>query len=412
MKQDLDERLKKTIQNIDARPHYKYIRYLLSKRYPISTIKQELYRLGLSSPGEPSISAYYLIYMDNLIKMYGLSDLYSDYKNKILRKRSVVVDKVPQHKLLLSYRLQVHSLEPCVHTAFCKFVKHLEIDDLWASEIAKCYASDDDMPVNEEGKRIITCRPNRFVEKVLVHDKRYLIDKMILENVPEQKIAEYFRAKYKDNILGQDIEFYKKTFFTIKTNTIEGKIRTLEVEKSSLTNLLKDMESVSYDHLEMGEKNLLRRQAVQRVEELTDNIKTLNMLYSDYAHKYGVIEKDSFEGLFTDVLARGYKRFCDMDVHKDRDVVDSLAKLARIMTSSYDKLESIKSMGGTDAHSQAMLLDLYKKRTEEIMEEQINHANDNLKKAGMEPMEDIISPDDIAGIEELGMSFEVEEDDD
>jgi hypothetical protein len=402
----IEDKVRNTVRIIESKPHRYYIRYLLVKRYAPNAIKQELFRLGLSSPEATNLVAYYLTVLEPVIKKYGLSAYFSDYKNKILRKTPGFV------KDLLNYSIHIGpNLDK--HAPFCKMVKELEIDALWLSEIYKFHGTADKMPTDEKGERILgSGAAVRGIEKILTHPKRYLVDKLLLENIPDARIIQYCREQYKMPIYEYDLALYKKMFFNIKTHDIEEKIKFLEVEKKSLDTLLKDLDSnVMYADLDIGEKNVIKKQSEQRILELNDNIKTMNMLFSDFAFKVASSDNIDFERMFQDMISRGYKRFCELDTYRDRDVVDPMLKITRLMTSAHDKLDNIKSgvsMG--DKHTQSTLLELYKRRTDEIMSEQLIRANKTLIDAGIEPIDETLSPEEIAGIEELGVNFDIKDD--
>jgi hypothetical protein len=404
----IDPKIRGAVKAIEAKPHVRYIRYLLSKRYSPISIKQELFRLGLSAPHEPNLITYYLTIMDPVIKEHGLSQLYADYKNKLLRKNK----RGDFAKDILNYRLHLaEDLDGQVK--FCKFIKDLEIDSLWINEIYKFHGSAGNLPVDELGQRILEAyAPKKMVDKILIHPKRYLIDKLLLENVPDSRISKYCSENLALVVNDYDIGSYKRIFFNIKTLSIEERIKSLEVEKNSLNTLLDDLDNLDiYSEMDLGEKMLIQRQTQQRISELDDNIKTLNMMFSDFAFKQATQEQEDFETVFTDVTLRTYKRFKDLDQYRDRDVVDPLFKVARMMVFAHDKVESIKvasnSSKSSDRHSQSILMELYKKRVDDVMTEQIERANKELKEAGIEPIVEI-DANEIAGIEELGVSFEVE----
>jgi hypothetical protein len=381
----------------------------LIKRYAPRVIKQELFRLGLSAPHEPNLTAYYLTILEPMIKRHGLAYLYADYKNKLLRKgrgESFTKD-------ILNYNIHLgDSLDGQV--SFCKLIKELDIDTLWMPEIYRFHGTADKMPVDETGKRILESgTATKSIEKILTHPKRYLVDKLLLENVSDRRIVQYCREQYKMPIYEYDLHLYKKIFFNIKTHDIEDKIKSLEVERNSLATLIRDIDSGDmYIDLDIGEKTVIRKQADQRVSELDDNIKTMNMLFSDFAFKTATAENTDFEKMFSDMVSRGYKRFCELDTYRDRDVVDPMLKVARLMTSAHDKLDNIKAGSSIgDKHSQGTLLELYKKRTDEIMSEQLARANEALTEAGIVPIDEVLSPEEIAGIEDLGVNFDIKEED-
>ena len=408
-KERIDKGVSSTVKIINAKPHVRYIRYLMTKRYSPIAIKQELFRLGLSAPHEPSLTAYYLAVIDPLVKHFKLGELYSDYKNKILRTDN---QRTSFSKEILNYSITMgKNLD--MQVEFCKFIKELEVDSLWLPELQKFHGSVVNMPTDEAGNRIISARASaKSVEKILVHPKRYLIDKMLLENMSDERICEYCKSNLKIQMQRYDVAFYRQVFFNIKTHSIEDKITTLENEKGCLENLLRDIDKLAdYQDMGVGEKSVIKRQAEQRISELDDNIRMLNMIFTEMAFKGASAEKQDFEQMFTDIISRGYKRFCDLDIYKDRDVIDPMFKVARIMTFAHDKVENMKNsktvMG--DKHSQTVLLELYKKRTDDIMNEEAKRVNKELEEAGIEPFEDKLQLDEIHGIEDLGASFEIED---
>lgn len=411
----IDPKYKNTVKNIESKPHVRYIRYLLTKRYSPATIKKELNRLALSAPHEPNLIAYYLCIIDPLTKAFGVGPLYSDYKNKLLRKNS----RGDFAKDILNYRLHVDD-DLDMQVKFCKFVRYLDIGDLWINEIYRYHGSASNLPVDENGQRILDATSSfKVIDKILMHPKRYLIDKMILENVPDKRIADYFRDKMDMKINAYDIACYKKSFFNIKTQSVEDRIKFLEIEKTSLEQLMEDLDNTEeYINIDLGEKILIKKQSQQRIAELEDNIKTLNAMYSEFAFKAATEDKNDFLGMFSDIVVRGYSRFCQLDNYKDRDVVDPLVKTAKMMGFAYDKVENIQNLKGvnanggiTDEHSQGVLMELYSKRIDEIAAEQIEIANKNLSDTGMEVLERQIHPDEIAGIEDLGTNIDTDFDD-
>ena len=415
----IDPRFKRTVESIESKPHVRYIRYLLSKRYSPVVVKKELQRLGLSAPHEPQLTAYYLSVIDPIMKIQNVSPLYADYKSKLLKTHKRGRGEFA--KDILNYRINICD-DLDLQVKFCKMIRALDIDDLWISEIYKFHGSAGNLPIDETGTRILEASSTyRNVDKVLLSPKRYLIDKLILENVPDTRITKYCRENLKININDYDIASYKRAFFNIKTQSIEERIKSLEVEKNSLESLLKDINELEeYSDLEIGEKMLIIKQTEQRLSETSENIKTMNMMYSDFAFKVATSDQRDFEKMFSDVTLRAYARFTQLDGYKDRDVVDPLFKTAKMMSFAHDKVEAIKLVNGStsgnvvngDRHSQSVLMDLYKKRLDEVAQEQIERANKELTENADGEYPGIsldIDPNEIAGIEELGLSIEMEE---
>lgn len=405
----IDPRFKNTVKNIESKPHVPYIRYMLSKRYSPTVIKKELFRLGLSAPHEPNLSAYYLCVIDPLTKAFGVSPLYADYKNKLLRDNNTRGDF---SKDILNYRLHIDN-DLDMQVKFNKFIKYLGVGDLWLNEIYKFHGNASNLPVDENGQRILDSSTTfKVVDKILLHPKRYLIDKMILENVPDLRIAEYFKTKLNVNINRYDIACYKRSFFNVGVQSIEERIQALESEKGSLEQLLSDIDvTEEYADMDLGERLLIKRQSETRIEELNDNIKTMNSMYSEFAFRSAVEEKNDFLGMFSDIVVRGYSRFIQLDGYKDRDVVDPLVKTAKMMAFAHDKVETIRNAEGgkgiTDTHSQGVIMELYKQRMDEIANTEIKRANEELAQIDPEGLDPLISLDEIDGIEELGTNIDL-----
>lgn len=403
----IDLRVASSVKAVENKPHVRYIRYLITKRYSPSSIRLELQRVGLSSPNETVITKYYLEVIDPIVKQFGLGELYSGYKSKLLSKNQ----RCAFSKNILNYRIDIGD-NPELQTKFCKFVKFVETDTLWCSEIYRFHQIAQNMPVDENGDKIIdTTQSFSSTDKILTSEKRYLVDKMIVEGLNNSRISEYCRNTLKIQVYDYDVRLYKKIFFNIQCQNLEQKLKLLEIEKQSLEEFLKTFDVTSEDEdLGIGEKAVIKKQSERRIEELNGSIKTLNAMFTDNAQNLASLEGADFEMIFSDIVLRAYDRFRKLDSYADRDVVDGLAKVAKIMISSHDKVEQImkESRGnpGTDRSSQAVIMELVKKRTDEIAEEELNRANAALAKFGNEPLDPDINLDDIGGIEEVGSSYD------
>ena len=405
----LDPKHRITVERIENKPHVNYIRYLLTKGYSPTWIKQELHKLGLSAPHEPNLTVYYLAVIDPVIKKHGLSYLYADYKNRILKAKSA---RGEYSKNIINYRLKLGN-DPDGQIKFCEMVKELEIDTLWIDEIHRFYGSVTNMPTYEDGTRILAatglrnpCAPS--IERILTFDKRYIIDKFLLESIPVSRIAEYCRTKLKLNVTNLDVMFYKNAFFNIKAQTVEDKINSLVNEKNSLKQNLSDLnEGIGeFETLTMGERITLREQTEKRINDLENSIRGLNALYKDASVGIAQVDTNNFESMFADIVGKSYQRFTDLDRDKDRDVVDPLYKTVRMMIAAHDKVETIKAASSsTDKHSQGTLLSLYGARVEEIYKEQQERV---AKETNDDSFGDI-DINEIAGIEETGINLEDED---
>ena len=408
----ISEKHRDAVRMVDAKPHVRYIRYLMTKRYSTHMIREELQRMALSTPSEALLKVYYLSVVDPAIKQFGLGALYSEYKSKLMQKTS----HAPRFQsYILNYNVHLGE-ELDLQPKFHKLVRFLEIEEPWLAEILKFHGTVSRFPVDEDGVRILrgTGQKNTSTfEKVMLHPKRYMLDKMILESIPNTQISEVFRNKYDTNLFPVEIEQYKRTFFHIKTMSVEDRIRTIEVERNSLGQFLKDIAvpTSEFNHMGIGERMVLRKQSEQRVQELDESLKILNAIYSESAHGAAMAGRENILSMFTDVMLRGYERFCHLDHYKDREVVDPLIKIAKMMSFSHDKMQQIEAANlggrGSDPHSQEILMELYQKRVDEMTKEEAKNLSDELKNIGAEfDLVDDLDINDIDGIEEVGASFE------
>lgn len=410
----IDKTVIQTVKAIENKPHVRFIRYLLTKRYSPTYIMQNLQNLGLSSPHTQYLSAYYLTVIDPLVKKHNLAPLYADYKNKLLRKGG----RTTFSKSLLNYRLDVQpNLD--MQADFCRFVKEVEVDRLWIPEIYRAHKnSTKNMPVDATGKQILDSTGFGVApEKIILSPKRYLIDKLILENVPNSRIAKYcVETLEMKGIKDHDIHVYKRYFFNVQAQSIEEKIEALELERESLQNVIKSKGIRQGTDVNDGEDDSIGnriatiRQNEQRISDLDDNIKTLNRIHSEFTHKQAVVETTDHESMFMDMMVRASRRFQQLDQASDRDVVDPLLKTAKIMELAYNRLIEIKANAAntTDRSSQGVMMELYKRRLDEIANEQLERANTALVDAGDDPI-GTFNVNEIMGVDKLGMSYEEKE---
>lgn len=405
----VDSGSRNIVEIMENKPHIKYIRYLLTKRYSPIVIKKELQRLGLSAPHEPILIKYYFAVIDPLVKKHGLNPVYSDYRNKLLSKKNT---KNTFSNYLLKYRIEFEDRVD-LQIKFCKFIAELEVDLIWNTEVSKYYGKADNIPLDENGNRIIKVATHqRSLETILTSPKRYLIDKFIVENLPDKRISEYCRKNLKLSLYDTDVKLYRNVFFNIQAYDIEEKMRSLEVEKRSLETFLSTINNAD---MEMGEKIATKSQTEKRIDELNESIKTLNMYYSEAAFNIVKSDKEDFQKMFEEIVIKSYNRFKLLDGYKDRDIVDPLLKTAKMMGYAYEKVSEIQEKSNAsskDKHSQFELIKLYKDRADELYKQQLQAKN---QLSGYSA-ENVINEDEkeidvgtISGVEELGLNYKEEE---
>ncbi len=386
------DRIAAIINSVDSKPHAKFIKYLFSKKYSPSAIRKELQKLALSSPHEKQLGMYYLAVIDPIVRECKMGAFYGGYKNRLLKKSQAG----DYSKDLLNFRLDLgESIEDQIK--FCKFITAIDVEESWSGEIMGFYGTASNVPEDENGERIIkTTAYKKIDDKILRSEHRYLIDKMILEGVPDTRIATYMKTKFKLPIHRYDVTYYKRVFFSIRTHTLEDKITQIKSEKNSLEGYIDIINSDA--ELSLGDKIVLKKQTEDRIKELTENIRSMNMLYSEAALSKMESDNYDFEAIFVDVALRAYTRLRDLDIYKDRDVVDPLVKVSKMIGYAHDKAQELRAtskVGSGDKHAQAQIVSLYRQRVDEVYKEQQDKHNvegtDDVKKS------------DILGIDEINV---------
>jgi hypothetical protein len=260
-----------------------------------------------------------------------------EYKSRLLKTDN---KQYSFSKSLLNYKLEFKHDE-VTQEHFCEFLTELDVDSIWLNEIMRCYGSAAKVPLGQDGKRIIkTSSYKKQVDTILLSPQRYQVDQMILEGLPEKRIAKYCREKLKIKVQNHDISLYKKIFFNLRTSDIEDKLKIVELEMNTLKSYLSVLDSGTDCPAELGEKIFLKEKTEKRIGELNNSIKTLNMLYSQSAFGQARSENKDFETMFSNVIAKSYERFNHLDQYKDRDVVKDVVRNITL-TEEVDKLVEV-----------------------------------------------------------------------
>ena len=374
----IDEGIRRTVQIIDDKPHIRYIRYLLSKKTSPASTKRELNKLALSAPHEEALKTYYLAVIDPLVEKHRLKQYYATYRNKILSKN----ERHAFRDEYLNFGMTFEKNEDS-KMRFCSFVKDLEIDELWSHEISRHYGSAENIPVNEQGERIIRSFSSRNLERILTCPKRFLIDKMLIENVPHYRIAKHLSDKHNLPISDHDIGYYSRVLFNFRRKNIEDMIDNIQAEANALRgqmDLLADDNEASF-----GEKTTVKASLEKQIEFYEETLRSFNADYSEVSFKQGVVEEADLIGMFKDIARRGYQRFVTLDQYRDRDVVDPLQKVARMMGFAIEKVAQLDAnKKNQDKNALEVMFELYRDRYDEVIkEEEAKHfASDSSDSSG------------------------------
>jgi len=332
---DVDTELQRNtvdvIKFMEGKPHIKYVRYLLSKKIPLCPLRTELWRLGLSAPSLDHLKIYFLSVVWTLATDLGVSAYYKDYHDKLMSGDSRV-------NPILNFDITFEKDE-VARLQFCKLVRSLEIEEMWSREITRFYGGIHNIPQDETGERAIKVYNTRNLEPILTCSKRYIIDKLLLEEVSIPRIVAYMKEKHNVTVEESSLYSYFKYFFNFQRHSLEKLLDQLNSEKTSIES---ESEIINNnDELSLGDKMSIQRQYDARVLFLVESIRELTARYSDLTYAQGVSESLDIKNMIEDMVSRGYRRFKQLDSQPDRDVVKPITEIGKMIFTAVEKLQSM-----------------------------------------------------------------------
>jgi len=371
----LDSGIVKTVTAIENKAHVKYIRYLLTKRLPPTSIRKELAKLALSAPDKNTLTTYFVNILWPVIVGYGLESIYSDYMNRLVNTEF-------EKDVSPTLKFDICVPTPDQRIAFCLMVTELEVDDMWSAEVVRYYGGIENIPQDKTGNRVITTTNMRSVASVLTCTRKHVIDQLLLENVSPSRISKHMVDKYQIKIDQGALYTYAKHFFNFERRGIEELIDSLVSEQNSLkADLILVETNAEYS---LGDKMGIVAQFEEKIKFLGECIRGLNAQYSDVTYRQGISEKLSMEDMVKDIVQRGYERYVQLDRFKDRDVVKPLGDVSKIIFSGIDKSRALdadrertaRTMADRDRSSSEVILTLYQTSYEKYQEQlAITHAD-------------------------------------
>lgn len=406
--EEIDSNVQETISLIEQKGHALYIRYLLTKRYGPRYLQDELKKMGLSSPAEQGIIAYFNNVIWPAAVRYGVECLYDDYRNKINHMSQFKIYDFS--KRILRFRVDLEKkldLQP----RFLGFLYYLGLEPLWSCEVYGYFGTTSKLPCDSDGDKPFDAtylqvrNSPKTIEKIVLSPKRYIVDRMILEDISPKRISEYCKKDLSLNLSEYEVVLYRKVFFNIRVRTIEEKIKDMEREQKYFDNQFKlysNSGSAEYKTTEPGERAAILKSVTQRLEEIKTNLYSLNAKFHRSVENIMADEKMSSKEMMQNMMVAAYRKFTILDKSDDRDTIKPLFDLTRIVTMLDDKMGKLDMSTGTggggmaDNFANAELLKLCADTIEEM-------------KVPGGPVADMdemgISLDDIGGVDELGVTY-------
>lgn len=412
------------IEAIEKKPHATYLKYLLTKRAGLNMITDEMHKLGLSCPSTEYLKRYFLVQIEPLIKKNGLTSLYSEYKAKISGRTITKSKKGTRNEFIssiLKYAIDIGD-DPVLQGKFCTFIKDLGVEVPWAWEIHRYHGTVENFPKDSNGVRILSSGLSKTnINRVAVSPNRSIIEKLMLQNISNTRIAKYCKESLKEDISDKDLGAFREVFFNTQLNSLEDNIKMLTDEKNAQLAIIHDIRqgTAEYEEMSIGERAELERIINRRINEIDENLRAINAAYNDLSYDARAESENNFEAMFADIAKRAYRKYCSYDNANDRDVAGPLAQVSKVMIAAHDKIERIREASSSSSKSSSLdddgikhsIGNLLHKRLDEIEEEEREKANERLRQSGMMPLDDDVNPDEIGGVDELGAEFKVEEED-
>ena len=369
---------------VESKPHAMYIKYLMTKRCGVLFIVNELHKLGLSAPQRSTLVEYYNEVIDPLVKKNRLTGVYNSYKQKLNGKETKKSGgKINYTAQILNFKTEIGEASSITQANFCKFLKDLGVEKPWLWELTRFYRTADNFPTDANGVRILSTTYNKTTaDKVVSSKYRYIIERLIIENLSCQRIAQYCQTALDEHISAMDIGYYKEVFFNTKLNSIDQNLELLEGEKAAQQSLLSDIQrgAEPYRKISAGEKTALTHQVNRRINEIDENIRTLRAAHTSLSFNTGLIDKNNFKAMFEDVVKRSYMKFCNYDGSNDRDIANPMKAISSVMFAAYDKIEKImeeseKQSSDDDGGIRYGVASLMQQRLDEIEDQEKERAN-------------------------------------
>lgn len=325
-----DEYTRNRIRFLENKGHIGYIRYLMLRRIPFTTISTELLSLGLSGADPVDYQLYFKNVMYPLLRDYKIANYYKNYLNDKEKERFSFDKTLSKSESHRKY--------------FCECIKELEVDCFFSNEIHAFYRTKDNIPLSDKtGEPVISSEKMPDWTEMLNHPKRHVIDGMLVDGKTPAMISAYLDKTYDIQLPAGDIAQYGKVFFKTRRRDLERTIEDLENEKAKLQEGLDVIKKTSEDVMTIGEKTTATANIKQKISMLDAQIKRLSSHHSNAAFNEGVLEFANMREMFADVMIRSHKRFQMLDEKTEVEIVNPLNTVVSMMSRASDKIMSLEA---------------------------------------------------------------------
>lgn len=324
----IESSVRDQVRIVDNRAHIGYVRYLLMRRIPFSEIPSELIHLGLSTISKDELKIYFEHVLYPVIVQYKLAKYYKPYL------RGVTVEKLSIEKTF--------DLNEMDRQTFCACMKDMEIDYFFSKEVVSFYGSITNVPTdNETGEKIITTEKMPEWSDLLTHEKRHIIDGMLVDGKSPKSVSEHLDIAYDIQLPAHHISYYAKAFFKTKRRDLERTIDELSTEKHHLEASLEQIKNTPDSEMSLGARAQTLTTIKKQIQQLDLQIKRLTNHYSNAAYNEGILEYAQMREMFADVMLRTHRRYQLMDQRTEDAVIQPLNQLVGMMDKASKNMISL-----------------------------------------------------------------------
>jgi hypothetical protein len=347
-----------TIKNLENKPYIKYLRYLLSKGFSPSATTMSLYSLGYPSVSIPNV----VIYFENVImpvaNEFKVKKVYSKYIKNLSKDNVSNYQAVAYNDLSYDQELQ---------TNFCKFLKGIDVIELWTNEIKGYYINSGcDIPIDDDGEPLVSeACSTANLEALLAHPKRHIIDQLLLDGLSVDKTLKKLKEEHmvKDVFRG-DLVTYAKCFFNYQKKSMED---LAEQVSSEIIALEYELDELDNRNLTMPEKYVAKQEMEKRIQFLKHALMVAKADGSMMAFNYGSIELTNMIEMFKDVFMSNKQLYDFHKVFTEREGIPALNGIVKNMQVASDQIvKLLDKQGASKITAKEALLEIIKQRHDEI----------------------------------------------
>lgn len=357
-----DEHTREQVRFVERKAHVGYIRYLLLRRIAADDLNRELLRLGLSTVPAETLVLYFQNVLYPVIVKQRLKSFYERYRKAL---------DVPE------LTLYTFSRDEDARMSYLELLAEVGVDYFIVNEALEYYGSSDLIPTYPDNQCYITTERVPDWETILNHEKRYVIDGLLIDGKTPRMITDYFADVYGDDMLDEDaVTFYKKAFYNVTRQDLKLTIEKIDEELRQVEMQIRDVRDGTIP-MTISERSFVLATLRNKKQNHMEQIKRLSSHYSDASFSHGTLEATNLREMFADIAQRTYKRYVTADYRQEDNAVKTLDTLVSMLEKTSNQVLKIDDI----------LINQSKKTVAEEMLEVIHPSMERIEKEQREDMQ-------------------------